>query len=273
MWGSRGIENELDKVVREFNELQSEFQRISNEFGARMKDKRRGIVPYGPLRGLRFGLKGLHLKLSGLKRIVNVSNGISEESVGYLVSDTRSLKSEIAKLSVGAQSKRRVPVLPPEDVKKLEKFVDKLHEASRRLAKRIRETEEKQREKDPDYEWCRYLRDAISKLNKDLGKKVNLERLASWMPDIVTVDLSDPIQAKRVANLYLMDRIRDQVWELRYRSKKPGGGLLLLSEYGKIPSQDDIDFFNEEYGSPLDYVIAAKLPSWRKAWAISWPYT
>ena len=174
MWGSRGIENELDKVVREFNELQSEFQRISTEFGARMKNQRRGIVRYGPLRGLHFGLKGLYLTLSGLKRNVNVSNGISEESVGYLVSDTRSLKSEIAKLSVGAQSKRRVPVLPPEDVKKLEKHADKLNETSRRLTKRIRKAEEKEREQDPDYEWCRYLRDAISKLNKNLGKNMNL---------------------------------------------------------------------------------------------------
>ena len=81
------------------------------------------------------------------------------------------------------------------------------------------------------------------------------------MPDIVTVDLGDPFQVARVAKLYLLDMIRDQVWELRYRSKKPGSGLLLLSEYGKIPSQDDLNFFNEEYGSPFDYVIAAKLPS------------
>ena len=40
MWGSHGIENELNKVVQEFNELRRELRRISAELVARMKDRR-----------------------------------------------------------------------------------------------------------------------------------------------------------------------------------------------------------------------------------------
>ena len=56
MWGSRGIENDLNKVVQGFNELDDEVRRISNEIVAGVKDQKGGVGRHGPLAGLNFGL-------------------------------------------------------------------------------------------------------------------------------------------------------------------------------------------------------------------------
>ena len=150
---------------------------------------------------------------------------------------------------------------------KIREELKRLGESVRLVGNALEEQSEADREIDPSYVNSRKLRQAVERHDANLGRNLRLKDLDTWAANFTGINWFDGKMVKRVANLYVLGNIPDQTWELRYRSRLPGRPYVLVMVTADLPGPD----FLEVHGLPLaDYFIAARLPSWRIVWKISW---
>ncbi len=124
-------------------------------------------------------------------------------------------------------------------------------------------------ERAPHYAYLRVLRDAICKVCPALGKKVDLRRLEAWVNMMPSIDFSNPAQVRRLANVYALEHVHNQEWELRYRPAMAGRFMALLMPLAGFPTPEILLSFDRRLGLNPVYVVAARKPSWRVVWQTS----
>ena len=151
----------------------------------------------------------------------------------------------------------------------------KLGEAIQSLSPPVQRPERIDPEQDSDYEQARKLRQAIRALDKRAAKNLSsdylrLENLAAWCERIPIPDWHDARQLRRLARFYLASTITFQVWEIRYRSDRPGRPLNLLTVTTDLPDPELLELYDLGNGDHDTYYIAATLPRWHIVWKSSW---
>ena len=122
-------------------------------------------------------------------------------------------------------------------------------------------------EHSPYYQIPRILREAVKRRDSRLGKNLGLTYLDDWVMEFTGLDWQNSKMVKKVANLFILDHIPDQTWELRYRSKSPGRPYVLVMTIVDLPRPELLKVHGLP---PAGYYIAATLPTWCIAWKMSW---
>lgn len=143
----------------------------------------------------------------------------------------------------------------------------KLGENIRLILKAMDRQSEAEFEHDPLYENSRMLRQAIRKQDRELGEKVRLKDLDNWATKFDGIYWQDRKMVDRVANLFILAGYPYQAWELRRRSASPGRPYLYVMVTADLPSPELLELLRLPAG---EYYIAARLPSWRIVWKMSW---
>lgn len=115
----------------------------------------------------------------------------------------------------------------------------------------------------------RRIRDALRKLQKRLADVVSTKEIAEWCSLFPGLDLKVPGQIERLATTIWLSRIRDQTWEVRYRSAAPGHPMRLVVASLSFPNIDLLEECYNLSGRPKELYVAAALPRWRVVWKIS----
>ena len=150
---------------------------------------------------------------------------------------------------------------------KVHEEISRLGEVVRLVMKASDLQTELDREHSSSYEMPRILREAVKRRDRRLAKNKSLTYLDAWLVDFTGLDWKDKKMVDRVANIYVLDNVPDQIWELRLRTKSPGRAYVCVKEMGFLPGPE---FLEQQRLPPADYYIAARLPSWRIVWKMSW---
>ena len=144
--------------------------------------------------------------------------------------------------------------------------------ASRKLGAALKRTQEvatKQRttelyrEQHPPAFWA--VQKAMKALNKEAAKAIT-PREVGWWKDWPGFDPEKPRQVLKVAKMILESRLKDQGWELRYRSTVPGRPLENTLTYATFPSMEEVERARHSLGGPKRLYVATIKPRWRLAW-------
>ena len=119
------------------------------------------------------------------------------------------------------------------------------------------------REQHPPAFWA--MQRAMRTLNKEAAKAIT-PREVGWWKDWPGFDPEDHKQVLKVAKMVLESRIKDQGWELRYRSTVPGRPLENTFTYATFPSMEEIEHVRDSLGDPKKMYVATIKPRWRLAW-------
>ena len=144
--------------------------------------------------------------------------------------------------------------------------------ASRKLGAALKRTQEvaiKQRatelfrEQHPPAFWA--VQKAMRALNKEAAKAIT-PREVGWWKDWPGFDPEKPRQVLKIAKMILESQVKDQGWELRYRSTVPGRPLENTLTYATFPSMEDVERARHSLGGPKRLYVATTKPRWRLAW-------
>lgn len=111
----------------------------------------------------------------------------------------------------------------------------------------------------------RAVQRAMSTLDKKEGRALTPKEV-DWWKDWPGFDPEDHKQVLKVAKMVLESRIKDQGWELRYRSPVPGRPLENTFTYAMFPSVEEIEHVRDSLGDPKRLYVATTKPRWRLAW-------
>ena len=131
-----------------------------------------------------------------------------------------------------------------------------------------RAQQDRRNEKNPSYAATRKLRDAIKEFNKGIGKELTLESLERW-ESRPQFDADDSDQVRRVAEIYMLELMDGQEFEVRARSDRPGRPLVCLDISVTFPNEEQVAFGEQFHEPYAEYLIAAKLPRWKVVWKYS----
>ena len=150
---------------------------------------------------------------------------------------------------------------------KVREETSRLGESVRLVMKALDQQAEADMERSSYYEIPRILRQAIKRRDGRLVKNLSLTYLDAWVVNFTGIDWQDNKMVDKVANLFVLDNIPGQTWELRRKSRMPGRPYVLVVETVFLPGPE---FLEAQGMPPAEYYIAARLPSWRIVWKMSW---
>ena len=168
-------------------------------------------------------------------------------------------------LAIGALPGSLSPPLPAKVMKEALSASRKLGATLKRtqaVATRQRATE-LYREQHPPAFWA--VQKAMKALNKEAAKAIT-PREVGWWKDWPGFDPEKPRQVLKIAKMILESRLKDQGWELRYRSTVPGRPLENTLTYATFPSMDEVERARHSLGGPKRLYVATIKPRWRLAW-------
>ena len=111
----------------------------------------------------------------------------------------------------------------------------------------------------------RAVQKAMKALNKEAAKAIT-PREVGWWKDWPGFDPEKPRQVLKIAKMILESQVKDQGWELRYRSTVPGRPLENTLTYATFPSMEEIEHVRHSLGGPKRLYVATIKPRWRLAW-------
>lgn len=150
---------------------------------------------------------------------------------------------------------------------KIREETRRLGESVRLVTKALDEQSEADMEKDPSYVNSRKLRQAVQWHDAKLGRNLRLKELDDWLTEFSDFNWHDEKMVNRVAKLFVLGNIPGQTWELRCRSRLPGRPNVIVMETIDFPGPE---FLEIQSLPPAEYYVAAKLPTWRIVWKMSW---
>ena len=168
-------------------------------------------------------------------------------------------------LAIGALPGSLSPPLPA-------KVMKEALSASRKLGAALQRTQEAAtrqratelfREQHPPAFWA--VQKAMRALNKEAAKAIT-PREVGWWKDWPGFDPETPRQVLKIAKMILESYVKDQGWELRYRSTVPGRPLENTLTYATFPSMEDVERARHSLGGPKRLYVATIKPRWRLAW-------
>jgi len=168
-------------------------------------------------------------------------------------------------LAIGALPGSLSPPLPAKVMKEALSASRKLGATLKRtqeVATRQRATELFREQHPPEF-WT--VKRALSTLNKEAARSL-IQREVGWWADWPGFDLEKPKQVLKVAKMILESGIKDQGWELRYRSTVPGRPLENTLTYATFPSMEEVERARHSLGGPKRLYVATIKPRWRLAW-------
>ena len=145
--------------------------------------------------------------------------------------------------------------------------IRKLGESVRLVMRALDQQAEADMEHSSYYEIPRILRHAVKSQDSRLVKNLRLTALDAWVVNFTELDWQNKKMVDKVAKIFVLDNYLGQSWELRYRSKLPGRPYVLMLTTVHLPGPDAVELYSLP---PAEYYIAAKLPSWRIVWKMSW---
>ena len=104
-------------------------------------------------------------------------------------------------------------------------------------------------------------------LNKEAAKAIT-PREVGWWKDWPGFDPEKPKQVLKIAKMILESQVKDQGWELRYRSTVPGRPLENTLTYATFPSMEEVEQVRNSLGGPKRLYVATIKPRWRLAWTL-----
>ena len=168
-------------------------------------------------------------------------------------------------LAIGALPGSLSPPLPAKVMKEALSASRKLGATLKRtqeVATRQRATELFRKQHPPEF---RAVQKAMRALNKEAAKAIT-PREVGWWKDWPGFDPEKPKQVLKVAKMILESQVKDQGWELRYRSTVPGRPLENTFTYATFPSMEEIEHVRDSLGDPKKMYVATIKPRWRLAW-------
>ena len=111
----------------------------------------------------------------------------------------------------------------------------------------------------------RAVKRALSTLNKEAARSLT-SREVGWWKDWPGFDPEKPKQVLKIAKMILESQVKDQGWELRYRSTVPGRPLENTLTYAMFPSVEEVERARHSLGDPKRLYVATTKPRWRLAW-------
>jgi len=157
------------------------------------------------------------------------------------------------------------PPLPPRSMKEVLSASRKLGatlERYRELSVRKGATKLLSKQHTPAF---RAVQSAMSTLDKKTARALTPKEV-DWWKDWPGFDPEKPKQVLKVAKMVLESRIKDQGWELRYRSPVPGRPLENTFTYATFPSMGEIEHVRDSLGGTKRLYVATIKPRWRLAW-------
>ena len=168
-------------------------------------------------------------------------------------------------LAIGALPGSLSPPLPAKVMKEALSASRKLGATLKRtqeVATRQRATELFREQHPPEF-WA--VQKAMRALNKEAAKAIT-PREVGWWKDWPGFDPEKPRQVLKIAKMILESRLKDQGWELRYRSTVPGRPLENTLTYATFPSMEEVESARHSLGGPKRLYVATIKPRWRLAW-------
>ena len=168
-------------------------------------------------------------------------------------------------LAIGALPGSLSPPLPAKVMKEALSASRKLGATLQRtqeVATRQRATELFREQHPPSF---RAVQRAMSTLNKEAARSLT-PREVGWWADWPGFDPEKPKQVLKVAKMILESQVKDQGWELRYRSTVPGRPLENTLTYATFPSMEEVEHARDSLGGPKRLYVATINPRWRVAW-------
>ena len=168
-------------------------------------------------------------------------------------------------LAIGALPGSLSPPLPA-------KVMKEALSASRKLGATLKRTQEVAtrqratelfREQHPPAFWA--VQRAMRTLNKEAARSLT-PREVGWWADWPGFDPEKPKQVLKVAKMILESQVKDQGWDLRYRSTVPGRSLENTLTYATFPSMEEIEHVRDSLSDPKKMYVATIKPRWRLAW-------
>lgn len=262
-----GKRDPLSEVIRGTNRIQKAINDLASKFPQRAKNPNSAAHHLIPLRNI---VKDMQRLIKNLSRERKVSGIISPLGASALSNSFESIMAEFRWLNSGQVLGDAFPSRHPLFKRAVEE-VGRLKDEINRLTASANSTNDLvDREKDHLYEVPRRLRAAIRDLDKKAAKNVGLEELGQWCFNFPPIDWEDQQMVQRAAKVYLLNLIRFQVWEVRYRSDAPGRPLVLLTATSEFPDLELLTWCDATYGYQKEYQFAVRYPSWRLAWRTSW---
>ena len=109
------------------------------------------------------------------------------------------------------------------------------------------------------------LRESVATVDKSLAGRLSVNELEEWTYSGPVTDFDNPQQVERLARLLVLDRVPDQVWEVRCRTSPVVRRLQLVGLWGGLPNMDDLWRIARDRNA-LEMIVAARRPSWRIVW-------
>ena len=168
-------------------------------------------------------------------------------------------------LTIGALPGSLSPPLPA-------KVMKEALSASRKLGATLKRTQEVAtrqratelfREQHPPAFWA--VQRAMRTLNREAARSLT-PREVGWWADWPGFDPEKPKQVLKVAKMILESPVKDQGWDLRYRSTVPGRPLENTLTYATFPSMEEGEQVRNSLGGPKRLYVATIKPRWRLAW-------
>lgn len=123
-------------------------------------------------------------------------------------------------------------------------------------------------ERDSRYGEGWVLKQALEVIAPAVARQSSLAIVEAWIENCAPVtDFQNPRDVIRLARIYAMALVPDQLWELRFISEHPERSMVLVTILDGMPPRGTLERFVE----PADwdervYVIAARKPNWRALW-------
>ncbi len=253
----------LDEFIKTYSRVSSELVRTGRTF------QELGIgpnTPLYPLATMSRHASDIGLSLRSLSASRKGSQPLEVHQTVLLLGVVWSLEGDLREAARKLPPHLRESRSLSRRLAGLHKEVNRLYAAALRLHTDAMAMRDSRDEEDPIYEECRLLRTEIARLDKAIASDLKLPDLADWMARMPSVELGDARHLKGLAKVYVLDRVPFQMWELRYRSEKPGRPLLLLTETTGLPDAEMLDYCERQYGHQEQYIIAARLPRWKVVW-------
>ena len=108
------------------------------------------------------------------------------------------------------------------------------------------------------------IRAAVASIDQKGAKELDGDEV-DYFCEWPGVDLDDPEQLEKIANLILLNRDRHQKFELRCRLAKPGRPLM-RARCIEFPSLNEVQEFALAWEEPQKIYVAATRPTWRIVW-------
>lgn len=267
MFGIIRKRDPLWEVTKRASRIENAIAGLASNFPRNPKSPKSGAHQLIPLRN---ALRDMQRLIGDVSLECKVNRVLSPIDAAALSYSFESIKAELRWLSSKQLPGDALPSRHPLFNKIVEE-ASRLNRELTRLATTASWTNGLvDKEKDPLYEIPRRLRAAIKDLDKGVAKNVSLEELERWCSDFPSIDWEDLQMVQRVANVYLLNLILFQMWEVRHRSEAPGRPLVLAIATSDFPDPELLNWCDTTYGYRREYHFAARYPSWRMVWRTSW---